>query len=119
MREVIFSEAITGRGQLADAGIVYAEAVTRIYLDRSLGLLSVEHTGEINWETLQSIKAMVWGADTCAIEVYPPRHRVVNNLPMRHLWKLGPDDWWPDLGREGAVEPGTLRERYFGEGREQ
>lgn len=88
------------------------QGAERIFLDRDLGLLSVEHEGEINWETLQEIKNYVWGEDACAIEVYPPTNRVVNNLPMRHLWRLGPYDWWPDLIREGSADLGTLRERY-------
>jgi|GEM_PF-4011037 len=84
----------------------------RVYLDAQVGLLSVEHAGAISWDELQAIKSHVWGVEAAAIEIYPPRSRVVNNLPMRHLWLLGEGDWWPDLGREGAPELTTLRERF-------
>ena len=87
----------------------------RIYVDHALNLLSVEHDGGITWDTLQAIKDQVFGPEAVAIEVYPPDSRVVNSIPMRHLWKLGPDDWWPDLGREGSSEARTLRETYFRE----
>lgn len=89
--------------------------VDRIYHDEALGLLSVEHDGSITWDALQTIKNFYWGPDITAIEVYPPRVRVVNNIAMRHLWKLGPDDWWPDLGFEGPAAARTLRERFFRE----
>ncbi|SDA39369.1 DUF7694 domain-containing protein [Mesorhizobium qingshengii] len=88
-------------------------AAFRVYLDRELGLISVEHDGAIGWEELQAIKDRVAGETATAIEVYPPADRVVNNLPMRHLWILGADDWWPDLGPEGPPAPTTLRERYL------
>ncbi|RWC58965.1 MAG: hypothetical protein EOS56_18500 [Mesorhizobium sp.] len=84
----------------------------RIYQDYALGLLSVEHDGSINWDTLQAIKDLTWGPEAVAIEVYPPADRVVNNVHMRHLWLLGPTDWWPDLGREGAADLSSLRDRY-------
>ena len=89
--------------------------VERVYHDEALGLLSIEHDGSIAWDALQTIKDFYWGSDVAAIEVYPPSDRVVNNIPMRHLWKLGPDDWWPDLGHEGPAAARTLRERFFRE----
>lgn len=84
----------------------------RVYLDAGLCLLSVEHDGSIGWDQLQAVKELVWGAEAVAIEVYPPRSRLVNNIPTRHLWRLGEDDWWPDLGREGPAQSRTLRDRY-------
>ncbi len=91
-------------------------AVERIFLDPGLGLLSVEHDGRLGWDDLQAVKNHYWGDAACAIEVYPPQDRVVNNVAMRHLWRLGPGDWWPDLGLEGRHGgASTLRERYFGE----
>ncbi|MBN9243402.1 MAG: hypothetical protein J0I98_11465 [Mesorhizobium sp.] len=88
-------------------------ATLGIWFDAELGLLSVEHDGSIGWEELQAIKDHVAGAQAVAIEVYPPADRVVNNIAMRHLWVLGPGDWWPDLAREGAPVVVTLRERYL------
>ncbi|RWE78542.1 MAG: hypothetical protein EOS63_17365 [Mesorhizobium sp.] len=83
-------------------------------MDRQLGLLSIEHDGSIGWDELQAIKNRIAGEATVAIEVYPPAGRVVNNIEMRHLWLLGADDWWPDLGGEYApIEYATLRERYL------
>lgn len=84
----------------------------RVFHDRDLGLLSVEHDGSISWDELQSIKDAIAGSWAVAIEVYPPAARVVNNLAMRHLWVLGRTDWWPDLSREGATRPDALRDRY-------
>jgi hypothetical protein len=87
-------------------------AVLRVYHDEALGLLSVEHTGDITWDALQAVKDLIWGDEAAAIEIYPPKDRVVNNIAMRHLWRLGRDDWWPDLAREGMAQLDTMRERY-------
>ncbi|TPJ83866.1 hypothetical protein FJ422_16465 [Mesorhizobium sp. B2-6-3] len=89
-------------------------AARRIYHDRQLGMLSIEHDGSITWDELQEIKNHMAGEEAAAIEVYPPAGRVVNNIAMRHLWLLGSDDWWPDLGGdEGTARPSTLRDRYL------
>lgn len=74
--------------------------------DELRGLLSVEHDGKITWDELQALKDQYFGPETPAIEVYPPNSLVVNSLPMRHLWRLGPTDWWPDL--TGQKLPGEL-----------
>jgi hypothetical protein len=84
----------------------------RVYYDAQRELVSVEHDGAITWDELQTIKNDVWGKSACAIEIYPPQDRLVNNAPMRHLWLLGPNDWWPDLGHEGEVELKTLQSRF-------
>lgn len=83
-----------------------------VHHDGDRGLLSVEHDGGITWDELQDIKNDVFGKEACAIEVYPPQSRLVNNCPMRHLWLLGPNDWWPDLGHEGEAASDTLRSRF-------
>lgn len=85
-----------------------------VYLDAARGILSVEHDGKITWDELQDIKNRTWGASACAIEIYPPQDRVVNNCPMRHLWRLGANEWWPDLGYEGDehAELNDLRSRF-------
>ena len=88
-------------------------SANRVYWDGALGLLSIEHDGLITWDELQDIKNEICGEECAAIEVYPPADRVVNNIAMRHLWILGPDDWWPDLCREGGPIVTTLRERYL------
>lgn len=71
-------------------------------LNEQLGLLSVEHDGTITWDDLQAIKGFVWGAWARAIEVYPADNKVINAANMRHLWRLGPNDFCPDLvGADG------------------
>ena len=89
-----------------------AGSVFQVHLDVERSLLSVEHDGSITWDELQEIKNLYFGLDTCAIEIYPPQDRVVNNIAMRHLWLLGAADWWPDLGHEGDLQPDTLRSRF-------
>lgn len=42
----------------------------------------------ISWDTLQLIKDEMLGPDTLAVELYPPAHRVVNEVNMRHLWEV-------------------------------
>ncbi len=84
--------------------------VIQIFIDEERCHLSVEHDGTITWDQLQEIKSIFWGEIACAIEIYPPAESTVNNCQMRHLWKLGPDDWWPDLSREGWQTVRTLRE---------
>lgn len=72
-------------------------SIVDVFHDEPRGLLSVEHNGSITWDELQAIKNQYLGEETAAIEVYPPKSMVVNSLMMRHLWKLGTGDWWPDL----------------------
>lgn len=82
-----------------------------VLVDDQLGHLAVTHDGTITWDQLQAIKNLVWGADARAIEVYPAQPSVVNNAPMRHLWRLGADDFCPDL--LGNTEPKQTLERRF------
>ena len=82
-----------------------------IYVDPVQGLLSVSHDGTITWDQLQSIKNAVWGEDVRAIEVYPAQSQVINSAPIRHLWRLGPNDFCPDLmGDDGAQD--SLQSRF-------
>lgn len=89
----------------------FKTAVVDVHHDELRGLLSVEHDGTITWDELQDIKNQYWGPETAAIEVYPPKSLVVNSLPMRHLWKLGATDWWPDLTGQKPMDDLSLRER--------
>ena len=68
-----------------------------VQVDGFLGLLSVEHDGNITWDELQHIKNVVWGEEIRAIEVYPAQSMLVNSKQMRHLWRLGENDFCPDL----------------------
>ena len=86
-------------------------AVVGVLLDDLRGLLSVEHDGTITWDELQELKNEYFGPDVVAIEVYPPHSNVVNSLPMRHLWRLGAQEYWPDLTGQKAVGDLTLRDR--------
>ncbi len=104
-------------GRLLDTGSGFVpfradRAIIAIWHDAGLGLLSVEHDGTLGFDGLQAAKNAVWGREAAAIEVYPPADRLVNNCVMRHLWRLGPDDFWPDLCAEGRDEPRRLVERY-------
>lgn len=95
------------------SGTLYAGtgAVVSVSLDKSRGLLSVEHDGSITWDELQALKNEHFGSEAAAIEVYPPHSHVVNSLPMRHLWKLGEGDYWPDLTGNKPVGDLSLRDR--------
>jgi len=86
-------------------------AVIGVLLDELRGLMSVEHDGTITWDELQALKNEHFGPDAVAIEVYPPHSQVVNSLPMRHLWKLGSGEYWPDLTGQKMVGDLTLRDR--------
>ncbi|WP_171182409.1 hypothetical protein [Ruegeria sp. HKCCD8929] len=60
----------------------------------------------------QAIKDEVWGAESRAIEFYPARSQFINNAPHCHLWRLGQDDFCPELLR--SVEPRqTLENRFY------
>jgi hypothetical protein len=63
----------------------------------ALGHVEVAHDGAITWDQLQAVKAALWGAEARAIEVYPAHSDVVNSGNYRHLWRLGSDDFCPDL----------------------
>ncbi len=91
--------------------------VACVFLDAGRGRLAVEHDGGVTWDTLQDIKNDFLGPDAVAIEIYPPARDVLNMAPIRHLWQLGPDDWWPDLTRMDAPELRTLRGRFETMGR--
>ncbi|WP_210268951.1 DUF7694 domain-containing protein [Brucella intermedia] len=86
-------------------------AVKGVLLDELRGLMSVEHDGTITWEELQELKNEYFGPDVVAIEVYPPHSNVVNSLPMRHLWRLGAHEYWPDLTGQRPIGDLTLRDR--------
>ena len=86
-------------------------AVLAVHLDEARGLLSVEHDGSITWDELQALKNKHFGPDAAAIEMYPPDSNVVNSLPMRHLWRLGSGDYWPDLTGMKPVGDLSLRDR--------
>ncbi|MGH1577690.1 DUF7694 domain-containing protein [Planktotalea sp.] len=83
----------------------------QVMVDDTLGHLAVTHDGSITWDQLQAIKNAVWGRDARAIEVYPVQADVINNAPLRHLWRLGADDFCPDL--LGRVEPRQTLEKRF------
>lgn len=82
-----------------------------VTIDDTLGHLIVAHDGALTWDQLQAIKCNVWGDDARAIEVYPAAADVVNNGQYRHLWRLGADDFCPDL--LGHAEPRQTLERRF------
>jgi hypothetical protein len=63
----------------------------------ALGHVEVAHDGAITWDQLQAVKNALWGEEARAIEVYPAKFDVVNSGPYRHLWRLGSDDFCPDL----------------------
>lgn len=86
-------------------------SIVSVYLDVARGLLSVEHDGSITWDELQALKNKHFGSEAVAIEVYPPDSHVVNSLPMRHLWKLGAGDYWPDLTGRKPMGELNLRDR--------
>lgn len=86
-------------------------AIIAVHLDEARGLLSVEHDGSITWDELQELKNQHFGREAVAIEVYPPNSLVVNSLPMRHLWKLGVGDYWPDLTGRKPIGDLNLRDR--------
>jgi len=58
---------------------------------------SDESRGPIPWEVLQDAKDRTWGPDVTAVEVYPPAGRVVNELALRHLWRVPDGYTLPDL----------------------
>jgi hypothetical protein len=48
----------------------------------------------IPWAMLQEIKDEMLGPEVMAVELYPPRNRVVNEANIRHLWEV-PEDLIP------------------------
>ncbi|MEN5279272.1 hypothetical protein ABE527_20330 [Brucella sp. TWI432] len=90
---------------------ISSSAVVAVHLDEARGLLSIEHNGSITWDELQALKNEHFGIEAVAIEVYPPNSLVVNSLPMRHLWKLGAGDYWPDLTGRKPIGDLNLRDR--------
>ncbi len=60
-------------------------------------IISVLHDGDISWDELQAIKDEVWGSEAEAIELYPARSRLINNVNQRHLWKVPKGFKLPDL----------------------
>ncbi|WP_425072571.1 DUF7694 domain-containing protein [Sagittula sp. S175] len=87
-----------------------------VTIDDALGNLCVEHEGQLTWDQLQQIKNAVWGDDARAIEVYPRQARLVNQVPARHLWRLGEGDFCPDLlnrdARRAAPGEDALEDRF-------
>lgn len=82
-----------------------------IFVNETLGVLSVTHDGTITWDQLQDIKNQIWGLDARAIEVFPAQNDVVNSGNIRHLWRLGEHDFCPDmLGNDNGAD--TLLARH-------
>lgn len=44
--------------------------------------------GGIPWEDLQELKDEALGKDVCAVEFYPRKWEVVNEVNRRHLWEI-------------------------------
>jgi hypothetical protein len=42
----------------------------------------------ITWDELQSLKNDCLGPDVLAVEIYPPKHRLTDEVNMRHLWEV-------------------------------
>lgn len=83
----------------------------KVLLDVRQGHLIVEHDGTITWEQLAAIKTAHWGQDARAIEVYPADRDILNKGNIRHLWRLGPNDFCPDLhGRDNGAD--SLESRH-------
>ena len=76
-----------------------------VTVDDSIGKLMVAHDGTLGWDQLQAVKNAVWGEGARAIEVYPVQGAVVNSGHFRHLWRLGPGDFCPDLLGHDPSEP--------------
>ena len=76
-----------------------------VTVDDSIGKLMVAHDGTLGWDHLQAIKNAVWGEGARAIEVYPVQGGVVNSGHFRHLWRLGPGDFCPDLLGHDPSDP--------------
>lgn len=43
-----------------------------------------------NWDTLQALKNYYLGWDACAVEVFPPKYELVDEVNRRHLWLVDP-----------------------------
>lgn len=71
--------------------------------------LVVQHTGSVNeglnWDTLYHHKNAHWGDESEVIELYPAKSRMVNNAPMRHLWRVPKGYRLPDMdgGWDGGI----------------
>lgn len=90
--------------------IIDLPGVIQILHDEPQGHLMVEHDGSITWDTLFEIKNEIWGEEARAVEAYPARSKLVNNATIRHLWRLGPMDFCPDLlGDDGAEDSLAVR----------
>ncbi|MFD1342894.1 DUF7694 domain-containing protein [Litorisediminicola beolgyonensis] len=69
----------------------------KVTVDDVIGHAAVYHDGSIGWDTLFEIKNLIWGREARAIEVYPAATDLVNSCACRHLWRLGPLDFCPNL----------------------
>jgi hypothetical protein len=45
----------------------------------------------ISWDVLQALKNEMLGPDACAVEFFPPAHKVVDEVNRRHLWEVPKD----------------------------
>lgn len=68
-------------------------------LARHLVVERCDGKGGVTWDELQEIKDETLGAESCAIEFYPPADEVVNEVNRRHLWEVPPDIVYPLLSR--------------------
>ena len=85
------------------------DGVYDVTVDPALGHLWVEHDGAITWDELQQIKNIAWGPEARAVEVYPAEGAKIDAIECRHLWRLGPTDFAPDLL---GAQSDSLEQRY-------
>lgn len=66
---------------------------------RHLKVWREDEKSGISWDELQEVKDFVLGPEVMAIEIYPPRSEIVDEVNMRHLWEVPPGVPLPNLSR--------------------
>ena len=55
---------------------------------RHLKVWREDEKSGISWDELQEVKDFILGPETTAIEIYPARSELVDEVNVRHLWEV-------------------------------
>lgn len=62
--------------------------IERISVNLTRFTLGGNYQDGITWDELQDVKKRVGRGDKCAVEIYPPDDKFINEANIRHLWVL-------------------------------
>lgn len=98
-----------------------------ITMNRKGQILTHDGSGDLPWAEKQKIKDELFGENRAAVEVYPPKDRLIDAADVYHLWVfdkrfrlpfgIHPKEYSPAINRGCSITRGELEElkKYYDE----